>query len=62
MENEKKGIEKLLTTAQVAELLQISKSTVHSYQKMGLLKPIRITPKTVRFKQSDIEELIERGV
>lgn len=48
----------LLTRAEVAELLQISKATVRRYEKDCKLRPVRLSPRVVRFMKEDIEKLV----
>ena len=49
----------LLTANEVAELLNVDKSTLWRWEKSEYLKPIRIGSK-IRYKQSEVE-LIKRG-
>ncbi|MBQ8221548.1 MAG: helix-turn-helix domain-containing protein [Bacteroidaceae bacterium] len=49
----------LLTANEVAELLNVDKSTLWRWEKSEYLKPIRIGSK-IRYKQSEVQ-LIKRG-
>ena len=48
-----------LTKADVATMLQMSKSGIDNMRRRGLLKPYRIGA-TVRFKRSEIIEMLNR--
>lgn len=43
-----------LTRKQVAELLQVSLTSLHEWVKLGILKPVRINSR-VRFRREDIQ-------
>ena len=46
--------QQFLTVSQVAEMLQISRTTVYIWSKIGILKPYHITKRTIRFKKAEI--------
>lgn len=52
----------LLKTKDVAEKLAISPSTVRRLAASGDLTPIRIGGASTRYRLSDVEALIDRGV
>jgi excisionase family DNA binding protein len=47
----------LLSTRDVAKQLQLSPRTIRRYVKAGLLTPVRITARTVRFRAEQIQQL-----
>ncbi|WP_113961035.1 helix-turn-helix domain-containing protein [Roseimicrobium gellanilyticum] len=49
----------LLSFNDVAALCRVSTRTVRRFVARGLLKPIHITSKTVRFSEADVLRLIE---
>lgn len=51
--------EKLLTKRELAELLNISESTINRWMKDGTLPYIKF-PQAVRFRKKDVEKLIEK--
>lgn len=53
---------RLLTRADVAELLQVSQRTVMRWTDVGALPCTRLGPdgRTVRYRQRDVDELVER--
>ena len=54
---------RLLTTVETAELLRISTRHLHRLVQAGTLRPIRLTPRgEFKFRASDLDALIERGV
>lgn len=52
---------KLLTTAEAAALLSVSEPTLRKLRRAGEIDSIRIGPKAVRYKDSDIQEFINRS-
>ena len=50
----------LLTIKEVCEQLSVSQKTVYKMHSLGLLPRIEITPQTIRYRQSDVDRLIER--
>ena len=50
--------EQLLTTAQVAEMLQVTRQTLHVWNKKGVLKGVRIGTR-IRYKLSEVENYIQ---
>jgi len=56
--------EELLTYEQAAKWCRVSKKTLSRMVRQGLLSPVRLDPnsrKSIRFKKTDIENLIEGG-
>lgn len=53
-------MEQLLNAKQVAEKLNISKSSVYSYATQGFISAIKIG-KTLRFESHEIDSFIERN-
>ena len=51
--------DKLLTSGQVAELLQLRSITIQRLRKRGQLPCVKIGHNTVRFKLSDVQKFIE---
>lgn len=52
----------LMSRQQVAELFGLNVMTIYKWARKGLLTPIKIGPKTVRFRRSDVEALMkEKG-
>lgn len=49
----------LLSRLEVAEVFNISTRTVARWEEKGLLKPIRITSRLIRYQKRDIDALIE---
>jgi excisionase family DNA binding protein len=54
----KTGMEKLLTIREVAERLSISTGTAYHWLSAGRLTCIRFSARCVRFRESDIEDLV----
>ena len=57
-------MEKLLTTREVAEILGIKHRTLYRWMQTGIfdITPVRISPKAVRFRESDVKAWIESRV
>lgn len=53
---------KLLDKQEVADALDVGLRTVERWMGEGLLPYVRLTRKTVRIRESDLEALIERSV
>lgn len=51
--------EKLLTTAEVCNLLNVTRWTLQKWEKSGVLNPIRTPGGHRRFKQSEVNELMK---
>jgi excisionase family DNA binding protein len=49
----------LLTTKDVAALLGVSKETVRDWAAAGKLPVVRFSTQTLRYRQADVEALIE---
>jgi len=52
----------LLTAAEASVTLRVSAQTVHRYAKDGLLTPIRLGYRTVRYRRADVERLVAEGI
>lgn len=50
-----------LTTSEVMELLSVSRSTIANYRKNGRLKAYRIGLRSVRYKLTDLTDLINEA-
>ena len=50
--------ETLLSYAQAAQRLGVSRETIYRYQRAGKLPAIRLSSKTVRFRVSDLARLL----
>lgn len=51
--------EDLLDAVTVSELLGIDRHSIHKLQEKGFLLPVRITPRTVRYRREDVLALVE---
>ena len=56
----RKTAEQLLTTDEVADILKVSKMTLHRWNKRGILPKIEIGSKR-RYRRADIEAFIEKS-
>ena len=54
-------MERLLTIDDVAEMLQVKKSTVYSLVQRRFIPFIKLSRKLLRFRESEIREWIETG-
>ena len=59
-EHETKRLETLLTSAEVADMAGVSLQGVYLWRRKGWLPYIRLGYSTVRFRQSDVLEFLER--
>lgn len=50
--------QKMLTRKEVAEILGVHPETIKRYGKRGLLHPIRITSRMVRYEEAEVLELL----
>ncbi|VGO22715.1 helix-turn-helix transcriptional regulator [Pontiella sulfatireligans] len=50
-----------ITTEQVAAMMECHIVTVRRYGKQGLLHPIRITPRKIRWDKNEVEALMLQG-
>jgi excisionase family DNA binding protein len=57
--NDPTGIPKLLKINQVAEILQVSRTSAYRLCQSGELPSVRFGPQTVRVRESDLVEYIE---
>jgi excisionase family DNA binding protein len=53
-------MEKLLTIRELAERLNISVGTAYHWLSGGRLKCVRFSKRCVRFRESDVEELLKQ--
>jgi excisionase family DNA binding protein len=54
-------VETYLTVADVAELLKLNPQTIRNWIDRGELPAVRVGPRRVRIRQSDLDALLERG-
>lgn len=54
--------DKLIKTADAAELLNVGRDTVLKLIEDGKLKATKLGPKTIRIFQSSVDALIEEGL
>ena len=47
----------MLTIKQAAEMLQVHPHTIHNWIRSGLLKAVKLSERTVRIEQSEIERM-----
>jgi excisionase family DNA binding protein len=52
----------LLTRRQAAERFVVSTKTIQRWAKQGKLKPVNLSSHSVRYKEEEVEALIEQGV
>jgi excisionase family DNA binding protein len=52
-------MEKLLTIRELAERLNIAEGTAYHWLSEGRLKCVRFSKRCVRFRESDVQELLE---
>jgi excisionase family DNA binding protein len=50
--------QQLLTIAQVADRLQLSRRTVYRLVRRGLLRVVHVTPRRVRFRPADLDAYV----
>jgi excisionase family DNA binding protein len=53
-------MERLLTVPELAERLSISSGTVYHWLSQGRLPCVRFSSRCVRFRESDVERLLEQ--
>jgi len=53
--------ERLLTAGEVAERLSVAKSTIYAWVHEKRLRHVKLR-KSVRFREADIEELVEENI
>ena len=54
--------QKLLTRKEVAQMLGVHLETVKRYGRQGLLHPIRVTSRMVRYEEEDVLALLSQRV
>ncbi len=52
-------MEKLLSVAELAELLGIAKGSLYHWISEGRIPVVRLSKRCVRFRESDIEQMME---
>jgi excisionase family DNA binding protein len=52
------SLDELLTAAQVAEWLNVTQQTVRRWAENGTVPAVRIGPRAIRFRRSDIDALV----
>jgi len=53
-------MEKLLTIRELAERLNIAEGTAYHWLSEGRLKCVRFSRRCVRFRESDVQELLDK--
>ena len=53
-------MEQLLTTEDVARILQVSRRTVERWAALGELKQAPLPGRLLRFREGDLEEMLKR--
>ena len=53
-------MEKLLTIRELAERLKIAEGTAYRWLSAGRLKCVRFSRRCVRFRESDVQELLQQ--
>lgn len=48
----------LLTRQQVAEALQVNPRTIARWEEKGLLKPLKFSARSIRYRKEDVERWI----
>lgn len=51
---------KLLRASEVAAILQVDRSTIYEWAREGWLPSVSLTPGTVRFREEDVEEFVQK--
>lgn len=59
--NNQNNVTKVMTTNEVAEHLSVDRMTLNRWETDGILKPIRITPSTLRYRVEDVEKLLQHA-
>ncbi len=49
---------KLLTVPEVAAILRVDRSTIYEWARERWLPSVALTPRAIRFRESDLEEFI----
>lgn len=60
--NELNRSEVLLTRRQVAKRLGLCTHSVRALERRGLLPRVQLTRRTIRYKQTDVEKLINEAM
>ncbi len=50
----------LLTIKQVSEMLQVHPNTLRQWEKKGILSPVRISARIVRYRREDIDRITKK--
>jgi len=51
---------RLLTLKEVAERLRLSPQTIYRWVRTGKIEPIKLPNRQLRFRESEVETLLER--
>jgi excisionase family DNA binding protein len=54
-------VPQLHSASEVARLLGVHRATVHQWKEEGKLPAVRVTDRTIRFRESDVLALIGSG-
>ena len=49
--------ERIITIKQAAEMLQVHPNTIHNWIKAGRIKAVKLSERTVRIEQAEIERM-----
>ncbi|QHI68762.1 helix-turn-helix transcriptional regulator [Tichowtungia aerotolerans] len=58
-ESPEKKQPRMLTRIQVAERLQVHPGSVKRFDQRGILTPVRITPRVVRYCENEVDALLK---
>jgi excisionase family DNA binding protein len=61
-ERERQRVSRLLTTKEVADLLQVTPDTVRELKQRGKLRAVQVGEQSPRFRESDVSEFIAARV
>jgi excisionase family DNA binding protein len=53
-------MERLLTIKEVADLLSVSIATLYEWSRQGLIPSVKLSPKALRFSESEINDFISK--
>ena len=51
---------KLLSRDQVAGILSVSKMTIKRYERRGMLSPVYLSSRAIRYHSQDVQRLIQQ--
>ncbi len=52
--------ETLLSPKQLGDMLQVSRRTLARYETAGLLHPIKLNKRVIRYALSDVDQMLEK--